>query len=326
MHSTIRQRISLPSQSSSTSQPSTTTSDSAPLLQKAKAKAAKVRALLLFTELPEWAQDNENIHTGFRPLTNSYWECIKSMSYMHNEAGNIYTHLLAAIWMIALGSWWSVYAKERYPGMGREDDVVFFMFFLGGVVCYLLSTTYHVLSNHSHATHLFCLKLDFLGILIVTAGCFPPGLWYTFPCAETRTKVVWIGVDLTAQTIAAILALFSTSFRAPKMQALRGFVFSTMASSAFFPIIIKIFQVGWTRANTEYGASSYIWTIIIYLSSVTVYALRITEKWKPGHFDLWGHSHQIFHVGMAVGLTAHFSAFVRAVHQFYGVKQGQCPD
>lgn len=36
------------------------------------------------------------------------------------------------------------------------------------------------------------------------------------------------------------------------------------------------------------------------------------EAWRPGGFDIWGHSHQIFHVLMAVGLTVHFSAFVKA--------------
>jgi len=172
----------------------------------------------------------------------------------------------------------------------------------------------------------FCLKLDFLGILTVTAGCFPPGLWYTFPCASRQVKFTWIAVDLTAQFCAALLALFSKSFQAPKMRPLRGFVFSVMASSAFYPIIIKLFQVGWSRANAEYGASLYGLTILIYLCSVTTYALRVTEAWKPGHFDIWGHSHQIFHVGMAIGLTVHFLAFFRAVNQFYAVKHGQCPD
>ncbi|CZT49527.1 related to membrane proteins, contain hemolysin III domain [Rhynchosporium secalis] len=317
----MRERNSLAVRSERAERSSTAAEDDATLLQKAKSKA-----LLLFDELPEWAKDNENIWTGWRPETNSYWECIKSMGYIHNEAGNIYTHLMAAVWMIVLGTWWSRYAKEHYPSMSADDSIVFFLFFLGGIICYLLSTTYHVLSNHSHSTHLFCLQLDFLGILIVTAGCFAPGLWYTYPCASASTKFTWIGVDLIAQFVAALLALFSKTFRAPKMQALRGLVFSVMASSAFFPIIIKIFQVGWTRANVEYGASLYSWTIFVYLCSVTIYALRVTESWKPGHFDIWGHSHQLFHVGMAIGLTVHFSAFFTAVDQFYTVKQGQCPD
>ncbi|CAG8971700.1 hypothetical protein HYALB_00003168 [Hymenoscyphus albidus] len=300
----------------------------------------KTEVLLLFHELPDWAKDNEFIHSGFRPETNSYWKSLKSMGYIHNETGNIYTHFFAALWMFILGSWWSGYAKERYPITTFDDTIVFFLFFLGGAICFLLSTAYHVFSNHSHATHLFCLKLDFLGILVVTAGCFPPGLWYTFPCAPRQTKFTWIAVsntygyfylfwevesnsqfDLAAQFCAALLVLFSKTFQSSKMRAFRGFVFSVMASSAFYPIIIKIFQVGWTQANAEYGASLYGLTIIIYLCS-----MRVTEAWKPGYFDIWGHSHQIFHVGMAIGLTVHFLAFFRAVDQFYAVKHGYCPD
>ena len=100
------------------------------------------------------------------------------------------------MWMIVLGTWWGVHMKTQYPASSSDDELVFFLFFFGGRVCYLLSTTYHVLSNHSHSTHLFCLKLDFVGILTVTAGCFPPGLWYTFPCASRKVKFAWITVRI----------------------------------------------------------------------------------------------------------------------------------
>jgi adiponectin receptor len=118
------------------------------------------------------------------------------MTYIKNEMGNIYTHFLAALWMVVVGSWWSRYANKWYPATNSDDAIVFFLFFLGGIVCYLLSTAYHVFSNHSHATHLFCLKLDFLGILIVTARCFPPGLWYTFPYASREIEFSWIAVSV----------------------------------------------------------------------------------------------------------------------------------
>ncbi|KAF5133042.1 Adiponectin receptor protein [Metarhizium anisopliae] len=179
-----------------------------------------------------------------------------------------------------------------YPDTNFDDCIVFFLFFLGGIVCYLLSTTYHVLSSHSKTTHLFCLELDFLGILTVTGGGYPPGLWYTFPCASRRVKFTWIAVssrprhkprslidpsqvDLAAQFLAAMLALFVKSFQAPKVRPLRGIVFSVMASSALYHLIIKIFQVGWSRADAEYSASLYALTILIYLCSVTTYAVRV---------------------------------------------------
>lgn len=173
--------------------------DNSTLLQK-----AKTQVLLLFDELPAWAKDNEHILSGWRPETNSYWECLKSMGYIHNESGNIYTHLFAALWMVVLGSWWREYANYWYPASNSDDAIVFLLFFLGGTVCYLLSTAYHVFSNHSHAAHLFCLKLDFLGILTVIAGCFPPGLWYTFPCTSRQIKFTWIAVSIILAITSAL--------------------------------------------------------------------------------------------------------------------------
>jgi adiponectin receptor len=156
----------------------------------------KVEDFLLvhWRDLPEWSQDNEYIQSGFRPTSNSYWKSFQSCCYVHNETGNIYSHLLATLWMIALPIWLYPYAKENYPEADADDWIVLGLFFLGGASCFALSTIYHILANHSHTTHDFCHQLDFLGIIVVTAGCFPPGIWYSFPCAARKTKVFWIGV------------------------------------------------------------------------------------------------------------------------------------
>ena len=49
--------------------------------------------------------------------------------------------------------------------------------------------------------------------------------------------------------------------------------------------------------------------------------IRMPEAWRPGKFDIWGHSHQIFHVFMVVGLTIHFSAFAKAFDYTHRSKQ-----
>ena len=179
MASKLRERLLHPDGSKA---PNGEIPDTSKLIQK-----AKKRVLLLYDDLPEWAKDNEYILSGWRPETKSYWQCLKSLSYVHNETGNIFTHFFAALWMILLGSWWSIYAKGQYNENSSDDGIIFFLFFLGGTICFLLSTSYHLFRNHSQVTHSVCLKLDFLGILVVTAGCFPPGLWYTFPCASRQS-------------------------------------------------------------------------------------------------------------------------------------------
>lgn len=156
----------------------------------------KVRRLLLsWEDLPEWSKDNEYIKTGFRPTSNSYTDSFRSCLYVHNETGNIYSHFLAMIWMITLPVLYYPYVKRNYSDANSDDWIVFGLFFLGGAFCFGLSTGYHILSNHSHAIHDVYLRLDLLGISTVTAGCFPPGMWYTFPCSARSTKMFWISVS-----------------------------------------------------------------------------------------------------------------------------------
>ena len=158
-------------------------------------KQPEKNRLLRLADLPEWANDNEHIHTGYRQISNSIFQSIESCFHVHNESGNIYSHFLAAAWMIALPVVLYPHAKTHYPDANEDDWTVFGLFFLGGFLCYTFSVVYHVFSNHSYEVCNFCLRLDLFGITTVTAGCFPPGVWYTFPCAGRSTKIFWIVVS-----------------------------------------------------------------------------------------------------------------------------------
>lgn len=250
--------------------------------------------LLTWTQLPEWAQDNEYIQIAYRPISNSYRACLLSISHMHNETGNIYTHLLATAWMLAVPIYLRPRAQSHYPTANADDGVIFGLFFLGGAVCFSLSTAYHLVSSHSHAVHDVYHRLDLLGISAVTAGCFPPGMWYTFPCLARDTKIFWISVrtisvlmrggladllppvpklDLIAQLLAAIVVLFVPRFRRPSFRHIRGILFSFMASSAFYPIVYACFIDGYSQTDVEAGANRYVFTVVTYVSAVTIYAV-----------------------------------------------------
>lgn len=158
-------------------------------------RADGVPRLLIWDKLAEWCKDNEFIHTGYRPISDSYIGSLRTCLYIHNEMGNIYRNLLATLWMLALPIYFYPYARDRYPNANADDWTVFGLYFLGGALCFGLSSVYHTFSNHSHAIHDVYHRLDLLGISTVTAGCFPPGMWYTFPCASREVKIFWVGVS-----------------------------------------------------------------------------------------------------------------------------------
>ena len=39
-----------------------------------------------------------------------------------------------------------------------------------------------------------------------------------------------------------------------------------------------------------------------------IYARAVPEKWKPGRFDLWFSSHNLFHVLVLMGAVVHYRA------------------
>jgi len=176
--------------------------------------------LVTWDELPIWLRDNEFILTGFRPASNSYRASVRSLAYLHNQTGNIYSHALAAIATAALGIWLLRHARgaQRYPSAGAEDWLVFGAFFVGAAVCCTLSALFHTFANHSRAGHGLWLRMDFLGILAVTAGAFVPSLWYTPYCRSRELKSFWITVSLLVFLLSFLFplrVLFFGSFPGP---------------------------------------------------------------------------------------------------------------
>ncbi|EXK23757.1 hypothetical protein FOMG_19483, partial [Fusarium oxysporum f. sp. melonis 26406] len=47
-------------------------------------------------DIPEWRRD-KYILGGYRPLEADYLQVIKSLSYLHNETCNVYTHLIGSL-------------------------------------------------------------------------------------------------------------------------------------------------------------------------------------------------------------------------------------
>lgn len=45
---------------------------------------------------------------------------------------------------------------------------------------------------------------------------------------------------------------------------------------------------------------------------LTVIQARVPEKLKPGAFDIWGNSHQIFHVLVVLAAAAHLVGLLKA--------------
>jgi adiponectin receptor len=124
---------------------------------------AKETLTVLWNELPDWLQDNQHIHSGYRPASNSYSKSFTSLTHLHNESVNIYTHLIGAILAVFAGVYAHSTLRPRYEQATQQDVLVFSCFFGGAVACLGMSATYHTISNHSERVTKLGNKLDYLG-------------------------------------------------------------------------------------------------------------------------------------------------------------------
>ena len=51
---------------------------------------------------------------------------------------------------------------------------------------------------------------------------------------------------------------------------------------------------------------------------------RIPERWRPGSFDVWGASHQIFHVCAVLGAALHYKGLLKGFDYNHSPSSRQC--
>ena len=167
-------------------------------------KKCKPPLLLTRSQVPDWYDPNPYILTGYRPESHSFWTSVESWTYLHNESGNIYSHLVPGI-LLLLGQG-ILYHHVRGTGSSRNENgneyyypyqlagfdwAILALHLLTAALCQLVSAFYHTLSNHSEDTAQRWLQLDYVGILNLILGNFISGLHFGFYCEPALKYFYW---------------------------------------------------------------------------------------------------------------------------------------
>ncbi|KAF2178802.1 HlyIII-domain-containing protein [Zopfia rhizophila CBS 207.26] len=283
-------------------------------------KEIKTKLTVLWHELPPWQQDNHYIQSGYRPQSNSYTKSAKSLGYIHNETVNIYSHLIGAVLAVISGTVLYFVLGPRYETATREDVLVFGCFFLGAAACLGMSATYHTISNHSQTVSSFGNKLDYLGIVFLIWGSFIPVLYYGFQSEPGLIKTYWTMIT----TLAAGTSVVSIhpKFRTPALRPFRALMFVLMGLSAVFPVFHGLRLYGLEQMRKTIGLDWVVLQGVLYILGAGIYAARFPERMKPGTFDIWGSSHQIFHLLVVLAAASHLVGLIKAFDHEHNQRDG----
>lgn len=103
------------------------------------------KRLYYFHELDEWQQDNHYILSGYVKETSSYLNCLKSLTYIHNETGNIYSHFVPSVLVAVFVGNFVGWEMEKYNNDLRYwEKLNFTQFGFAATFCLALSALFHL--------------------------------------------------------------------------------------------------------------------------------------------------------------------------------------
>ncbi|KAH6871674.1 mPR-like GPCR protein [Thelonectria olida] len=282
---------------------------------KAIENKAEKSLLLLWDDLPAWRRDNAFIRSGYYQIRPSYLHSLRSLFYLHNESVNIWSHLVGAIVAVA-GSLYLYYIiGPRYDSAMPSDVLVFACFIGGAVLCLGMSATFHAVLDHSQ-------ELDYTGIIALIVGSFVPALYYGFFCKPTLLTAYLCLICLLGTGCATVS--WVEQFRTPKWRPYRAVIFIGLGLSGLIPIIHGVAIYGYKGLEDRISVT---WIIIhgaMYIFGAVLYAARWPERSFPGAFDIWGSSHQIFHMFVLLAAAMHFYGMAKAFDYHHTVLGSQC--
>ncbi|KAJ2369492.1 hypothetical protein IW150_005143 [Coemansia sp. RSA 2607] len=263
-------------------------------------------------DVPDFLRDTYII-SGYRRLCYSYRACLHSMTYVHNESGNVLTHLVSLVLFLCLGfsANYNLLPASMSPGRASWGDYfVLYGYILSACICFALSTLFHTFSCHSHSHHVAWLKCDFVGILVLILGSFLPGLYYGY--FESRMLMVLYMAMIFSLFAAGVFVSVSPHLQKPHLRWLRPVVFFSIALSGVFPVCHHIFAHGIAASARSIGLYYMLGMCGFYVAGTLLYAFNIPERWFPGLFDIVGNSHQLFHCLVFVAALTHYYGIVQA--------------
>lgn len=283
-----------------------------------------VRRLYHYHELETWQQDNHYIKSGYVRGTNSYKLCLESLTYLHNETVNIYSHMvpaiigpLAVMYFVAV----RLYVYDNY--LGFWEKLNFLQFGAAAAFCMGCLALFHCLKCHSHKVSKVGNQCDYLGIIVLITCSLISIMLFAF-YDEPRWKYGFIALFVSLGGLCAKVT-FDQKFSTPTYRPLRSLMFVLFGLSGALPVLAAVWLYGGSTAFERANAGWLVFEGIFYITGAVLYAARFPERlvYKEdedhvaGLFDLVGASHQIFHILVVVAAYCHWRALEGCYHYLH---------
>ncbi|XP_076441095.1 membrane progestin receptor alpha-like [Babylonia areolata] len=236
--------------------------------------------------------------TGYR-LSNQPWSYyIASLWWVHNETVNVWTHLIGCVLLVVH----AVYLGMRLDRFRDSRAGLMVVFALTCFFCNLFSSLAHLLHTKSAKHHYVLFFVDYAGVSIYNFGSGTDAL-YSCSTAEEyfAVKAFFLPVLMICCYVSFVATLlarlkYQATEHERKRRAVMALIHVVLVCLIAWPIASRYARC-FRDEGCSVGSLNHITIIVVFLVLVGVsYAALLPEKLSPGTFDIWGHSHQWFHV------------------------------
>ncbi|XP_063725836.1 progestin and adipoQ receptor family member 3-like [Symsagittifera roscoffensis] len=264
-----------------------------------------------YTSIPQYLRGNRWVLTGYR-VNYSVTQCLFSIFQCSNEFFNIWTHL-AGFFVFAVLFLSDVLVKLPYEGADWSDYAIVTATLSTFAFCMLCSTGFHVFNSHSRNCYSVWLAVDVSGVAIGALGCYLLGVYYGFYCYPFWRSVYAVMVGLMCLIVLAAQVYDALSQTHNTLRSV--FLFCSLGAVSVIPTTHWIcLENGLESSLVRLLLPKVFIMYFLLLLAVVIYLSKFPERFFPGKFDFFGHSHNLWHLMVVIALCYWHRVGLEIVH------------
>jgi adiponectin receptor len=266
-------------------------------------------------------------------LHHDWRAAILSFLALHNESLNVWSHTAGFVTFVNVAAVTAVHGSRALSellhgsaggggGGGSGDpaavvgaDAAIVLYCLCAAGCMGVSATYHLLHVVDARINTLLQRLDYAFIAVLIWGSMIPMIYLGFHC--NAAAMLAHGALVTATNGAAVAASTLPVFHTAAWRPARAAIFSAAGLVGLVPLLHLVLS------GRVAALADLLLVGALYLGGALLYGLRIPERWAPGAFDLFGASHQLFHIAVFAAAAVHLRSLLTALAQRQA--EGACP-
>lgn len=250
------------------------------------------------------------IHTGYRPVHQTWRYYFSTLFQQHNEAINVWTHLVATLILLL-----RFQQLSQRVDFGQDPHAQPLLIIITASITYLtFSTLAHLLQAKSEFWHYSFFFMDYVGVAIYQYGSALVHYYYAIePSWHEKIQGFFMPT-------AALLAWLSCAgscyakFRYHQSAGLLGRLCQEMPSGLAYlldisPVVHRICTAS-PAEHTDPALLYHKCQVLFFLIGAFFFSHPYPEKLLPGKCYFFGQSHQIFHVFLVLCTLAQIEAVV----------------